>query len=482
MSDATLEQIKFYRFRSVKSVLDWGEIEEEYIYFSPIKDLNDPMEGHVNLTFRGDNIVWANFFKIYIFSVYSFWLRLIFSGQSISKEMEAEDIYVRFDPELKKSLDKVDPIYIGICKEFFDNDVIKELLGLLDSIEAELTKIEMMPLMFYVHVIILNKLNTVSNSHNINYINPSCEAVLNNFYNETTAVKQIKLIIEQYKNCCDANVDYGFFINEATDIEEKIIKFESEYYGFPIGKNIALLLRFPKIYLEKIVKLITPEFYIASFAITYKNPLMWVHYADSGKGVCLIYAFDFNKEDNNYYITPEVNQNEPPTVSYPLQMREVKYIDHIHEVPDIEFFTGLVPNQLINGDHWFGPIDKRSKIHNKHWSIGGKQKKEEFINKIFNVITSKYKDFEYEHEYRAVYSTFSPGGSGIPESGQMKYNFNNLAGIIFGIRTSEKDKYEITRIIKEKCIKYNRRNFDFYQAKINNEGKVENYKIDIKLI
>ena len=36
--------------------------------------------------------------------------------------------------------------------------------------------------------------------------------------------------------------------------------------------------------------------------------------------------------------------------------------------------------------------------------------------------------------------------------------------MIFGIKTSEINKIEIMRIIREKCIKENRKDFKFYQA------------------
>ena len=481
MSESSSNPDELYKFRPLQALLDWKELEDGYIYFSHTKDLNDPMEGHVNLTFNADQIVWTNFFKNYIYSVYSFWMRLVLSGENWKKIMVAEDIYVSFDPEFKKSIYKVDLLYSGICKKFFDDGVINELIEHLSSRKAELTKIELMPLLFYVNIVILSKLDKVAEELKVSFVNPACRAVLYNFYGEVMAQEQIKAICEKYKNNDDSQSYYELFIKESIEIEDKIIIFASTLYELPYGKNIALLLGFPKVYLDKINKLIAPEYYIASFTVTYENPLMWVHYGDSGKGVCLIFSSDVYKEYENRFI-PE-NKKGYTGLVHSFKMSKVNYINEIKEFPRIEFFSSLAPNQGMNLDHWFSNDGEISDIYENHWHYGFEdQKKISYLNTMFSAVLSKYKDFEYECEYRAVYLTYFPGVRNLTKDRKLKYDFKKLSGIIFGIRTPEKDKYEIIRIIKEKCIKYNRKNFDFYQAKINNEGKVEKYPIDIKLI
>ena len=70
----------------------------------------------------------------------------------------------------------------------------------------------------------------------------------------------------------------------------------------------------------------------------------------------------------------------------------------------------------------------------------------------------------------------------IVESRKVKYDFNDLEGIIFGIKTSNQDKEKIIDIIREKCLENGRKNFDFYNAEYSHEsGKIECVKIDIIL-
>ena len=50
------------------------------------------------------------------------------------------------------------------------------------------------------------------------------------------------------------------------------------------------------------------------------------------------------------------------------------------------------------------------------------------------------------------------------EDRKLKYDFNDLDGIIFGIKTSASDKFKILKVIDEKCRRSNRNDFKFYQA------------------
>lgn len=58
---------KFYRFRSAPSLLDdFHELERQEIYFSRPGQLNDPLEGHMNLVWQGDEALWRNLMRHYL--------------------------------------------------------------------------------------------------------------------------------------------------------------------------------------------------------------------------------------------------------------------------------------------------------------------------------------------------------------------------------------------------------------------------------
>ena len=57
-----------YRLRTIKQLLgDYPELESQEIYFAHPSDLNDPMEGTRNIFWLGEQIVWRNLFKHYIY-------------------------------------------------------------------------------------------------------------------------------------------------------------------------------------------------------------------------------------------------------------------------------------------------------------------------------------------------------------------------------------------------------------------------------
>jgi hypothetical protein len=65
-------------------------------------------------------------------------------------------------------------------------------------------------------------------------------------------------------------------------------------------------------------------------------------------------------------------------------------------------------------------------------------------------------------------------------SRKLKYNFGDLQGIVFGIKTSSADKLAILRMIEVKCHAEGRKNFEFYQAYYSHKtGKIENVRLGL---
>lgn len=72
---------RYYRFRSADRLLGRpacgdalarpGELDELTIYFASPHELNDPLEGHREMYFEGDFIVWRNLIKHYTLLLYA---------------------------------------------------------------------------------------------------------------------------------------------------------------------------------------------------------------------------------------------------------------------------------------------------------------------------------------------------------------------------------------------------------------------------
>ncbi|MNR38225.1 hypothetical protein D3C85_1563080 [compost metagenome] len=61
----------------------------------------------------------------------------------------------------------------------------------------------------------------------------------------------------------------------------------------------------------------------------------------------------------------------------------------------------------------------------------------------------------------------------------LKYNFESLEGIIFGIKTSDSDKIALMQKIKQLCSEHGSRSFKFYQARYDQVDKtIRYYELD----
>jgi len=60
------------------------------------------------------------------------------------------------------------------------------------------------------------------------------------------------------------------------------------------------------------------------------------------------------------------------------------------------------------------------------------------------------------------------------------FDFNHLTSVIFGVKTSDQDKMKIVNLIADKCKKYQRPNFKFYQAHFSSHSdKMEIVKLKL---
>jgi len=76
--------MKLYHYRSVETAIK--EIREGTIYFADVSELNDPIEGYVQMYWQGDKPAWEGLFRNYICSLH----------QSITLYLlDAEDVKIK---------------------------------------------------------------------------------------------------------------------------------------------------------------------------------------------------------------------------------------------------------------------------------------------------------------------------------------------------------------------------------------------------
>ena len=176
---------------------------------------------------------------------------------------------------------------------------------------------------------------------------------------------------------------------------------------------------------------IQKQTYIASFSRNAKNPTMWGHYADAERGFVIVYTTD----NGTLRITSQIKMlhgirqlPERPRVFmmgiYDEDNLELKPVKYGKKPPKVNAFHRLIPKFSYSEeeDHYDVPL---------MLSGDAKDKAEDQLGLI------KFLDWRYEQEIRAFLPVFQELQ---PDMRVMRAAPENICGLIFGPRISERDK------------------------------------------
>ena len=163
----------------------------------------------------------------------------------------------------------------------------------------------------------------------------------------------------------------------------------------------------------------------------------------------------------------------------PMKVHEVTY-GKVHD--EIDFFRSL--GQLPESkalDVWYK--DASGSISDCASHIGEDMEvwREGYWQSFYPGINKKTEHWKYEQESRLI--LFSMLGE-LTDKRQrkLKYNFESLRGIIFGMRTSDGDKVRILDVLKKKCKENDRAEFQVFQAYYDPKtGNIGKYPVNIDL-
>jgi hypothetical protein len=214
-------------------------------------------------------------------------------------------------------------------------------------------------------------------------------------------------------------------------------------------------------------KLLYRDAYVACFVEDPAHAAMWGNYADSHKGVCLKFRSHPNSEG-----APAIklgaltfwqgNAIAPPG-TYADTLLTLRPVTYTRKLPEIDFFQSLGVVSAPELRHWFADASGRPSELLLH-SVGRTDaSRRQYWDAFTQFTTTKLMDWKHESEHRAV---FSPRDSNFkdPANRKLRYSFEDLEAIIFGMRTSNDDKLAIMRIIEKKCREAGRSAFEFRQA------------------
>lgn len=198
-----------------------------------------------------------------------------------------------------------------------------------------------------------------------------------------------------------------------------------------------------------------------------KNSSVWGHYGDNHKEICLIFEKN-DKESLDLHGKIGDGSSGPIFGNKIHKFNKISYEEGFIEIDFFKSIGRLPTDTLVR--NWF--MDENNNCSDIYSDIstdldGWRKKHWEDFRKSKLI---KTKDWEYENEYRLILSSLLDYEIK-KEYRILKYNFNSLKGLIFGIKTPIEDKRKIIKIIQEKCKKNKRNDFELYQAYYSHKDK-----------
>lgn len=471
-----------YRLRSIYNLLDGHkELENQEIYFAPSVDLNDPMEGFLDVFWQGDSIVWENLLKHFLMCFEQIFVLNIIAGET--REINKKEIPV-FKNRSTYLSNEAKEIYSKLESNFFSHSYINSLLENLNKRSSPVRRDELITYLKLVHIYAIQSIKEVYKEYGLVNMNAN-EELFNELEKYIKENDQILDTLEGVEKEYSKNSEIlTVFFSVATKVSNQLNLLTAfNNIDLPGNSNkFFLFYEFSESYVSRIEEMVYPDWYTACFMTCCSNSSVWGHYGEQHKGVCLKFKTQTFGEEIQFKVE-RINgygESGPTKGMMPHTFYKVNYENkHV----EIDFFKSLGRLQVfILKNHWYTdgagkmskcaePITNDSEL-NDNWHSN-------YWKRFYKGVTTKMEDWSYENEYRLILTNMLNNFCSV-DSRKLKYDFSSLDGIIFGIKTTTENKLKIIKIIEEKCKKYNRSDFKFYQAYYcNRNGKIEYELLDL---
>ncbi len=436
-----------------------AELKEQAIFFPDPLSLNDPMEGHRNVFWQGDEVVWKCLFRNYLLCLERYAYRFMLQDETL--ENSAEGIYTELGTDDYMS-DYHRELSQTVQERFFNNASMQKIIRGLSQRTSQVQKNELMYWLEIIHPFAREELWKEMIARRL--VNPG--------FTPTNSAEVLEKLVEAdflsvtnqlEKDQSESSPrDFEFFWMSNHFQEKRLLlrRFNGEDDGMD-ANNYFISYLFPQAYPDALERLAYPPWGAACFYRSPPTASLWAAYADEHKGVCLIFDPNLSGEKPSLKIKSQALQ-----FNQTLPLDEVTYSG---EYKALDFFRriGQLPMHKLH-QTWYSADGSTSPIFEE---IRGNE--EEWRRKYWSdfspALTSKSKDWQHEVEHRIILTSFL-SQLATPEERTALYDFTSLHGIIFGINTSMEHKIEVMKIVDQKCREHGR-SIEFYQARYSPEGK-----------
>jgi len=451
-----------YRFRPAEALLaKYQELERQEIYFASPDELNDPVEGFKDMFWCGDEIVWKNLIEHYLLYLESICRTFLVDGEYFLIGPASIPVS-RTDGDFPTTA--CQRLYQEICELFFKNELAARWPQLLALRSGPIRQNELYAYLWSMHSHALNTIFAVYENHDFTLRRRGDDSSRRPEIRDAIGVGVVHAnTVEAQRPEVEDGIERSYASARSLLSQLDLIEMYNAPAQATVRKNRRMIhAGFPEEYLKSLERLVHPQWYTATFTGNYTNPSMWGHYGDGHKGVCLI--FRTNEIDGAPQIKLYgVDGGSGGRLSHGWSDRQFYKINYEKKYPEIDFFTslGVLPAPALN--RWYFDEHKNKSSRADALYSDENAWRKNYWDKFYKAITTKLEPWRFEDEYRLV---LTPMETDLSEKSKrkLKYQFSDLEGIVFGIRTPADAKRDIVRIIEGKCRSESRTDFKFYQA------------------
>ncbi|RQT09837.1 DUF2971 domain-containing protein [Burkholderia contaminans] len=460
-----------YRFRSIDRLLGSSkELERQEIYFASPEQLNDPLEGRKNIYWQGDLIVWENLFRHYLMCLLHAYG--LVGLRSMEESPEWNEIPLR-DPYGNAHHPVIKELHDRIFDAFFSNPAVAAYVRSLAASQHRVRQTELGVHLHHLHPIALISIDMIMNQRDGDSETPrKFETQLADL---TKHLLHIASTLDKTPSACNGDenlIDAVYAAQQNAISQMDLIRLYNREINPEEKGRVFIGCDFPMGYLRQLESLMHRPWYAACFMQHCSDSSMWGYYGSSHAGVCL--KFKARQIDDRLVLRLRTlnGENSAGRIYSKLdhQFYPVTY-DATHV--EINFFRtlGSLPIPIANRQ-WYTDRNGNRSICIPYESGGEQEFRDKYWRDFNTAATTKTKAWEPESEYRLVLHSMLFDLT--TEDRKLQYDFDDLDGIIFGIRTSLDDKLKISKVIEDKCKALGRKDFKFYQAQFSRQtGKIE---------
>lgn len=453
-----------YRFRSIDALLGpRQELEKQEIYFAPPEQLNDPVEGFKDIFWTGDEIVWRNLLKHYLLCLEQYCVLLIVGGE-IHKIETPIPVFLT---DRKLPTDSYRDLYKTVCREFFSLESLAKLPKFLADRGGPIRREELSFYLQSLHFYALDVIFRVYESRNLMSKRPDNDALKNAAQKTTDTFEKLFTSRDIPEQPHSDVMDQLFSAMGNANLQ---IQLMGKYNNPDPGNShnrVLTFVEFPGKYVAALENLVHPKWYTACFLGNHSNPAMWGHYADSHRGCCLKFKARVTGTHSSITLRGVSGWRSDKSGTSPTYgpiNHELHPMKYLRKFPEVDFFKSL--GNLPRGEwenHWY--TDESGNVSITAGDIFKSEDlwREGYWKVFFTGITTKLPEWSYEEEHRLILTSMLHDFED-PSLRKLKFEFGDLEGIIFGIKTTDEHKLAIIKAIEAKCKKDGRKDFKFYQA------------------